>query len=196
MTRPDIYHVRTRDQIEAMTSPVKLEILDAARVLGTCSVKEIADLVGRTADSLYHHVHGLVDVGLLINVGERKASRRTEQLYQTPGKKLRMPHDLGESELTELRLKTFGALLRMTERDLRTAFESGIARVEGPEKNITNARIKGWLSRDELSEVQSLMDRILEILESNSFEDSEDRDVYAIALYLVPIVPKKRSDRT
>ncbi len=193
--RPSVYRVTDPEQIRLMTSAVKLEILDAARVLGKSSVTEMASLVGRTPDALRHHVRELEEVGLLEVCGERETSRRNETLYQTPGVRLRLPHDPSDPELTEMRLKAFGALLRLTERDLRDAFEGGVARVQGPGKNVVNGRIKGWLSRDELREVNALIERILAIVESAEAPDEDDpgaRELYAMALYLCPIVARKR----
>jgi len=175
-----------------MASPVRLEILDAARVLGVCSVAELGDLLGRTPDSLYYHVGRLVDVGLLIACGRRGTARRDETLYKTPARRIRLPHDPSDERLTERRLKAFAALLRLTERDHRRAFKAGLAKVRGPARNIINGRIKGRLNQGELREVHELVDRILAIFERTAGRQPDGRDLHAITIFLTPIEPRTR----
>jgi len=190
----ETYKVTAPEQIEAMASPPRLEIIDAVRVLGPCSVSEVADLLGRTADSLYYHVRLLVDVGLLVEAGTRETARRDETLYRTPAKRIQLPHDTSDPELTELRLKAFAALLRLTDRDHRTAFKKGLAQATGPKRNIVNARIKGWLSDEQLAEVHEHLDRILDIFHEGANAAEEERGgLHAITMFLTPIEPKKRA---
>lgn len=191
----ETYRVTDPEQIDAMASPARLEIIDAVRVLGPCSVAEVADLLGRTADSLYYHVRKLVEVGLLIPSGTRETARRDETLYRTPGRRMRLPHDPKDGELTELRLKAFAALLRLTERDHRAAFEKGLAKITGPRRNLVNARIKGWLNDEQLAEVHEHIDRILDIFHEGAgtgADEDERGNLHAVTVFLTPIEPKKR----
>ena len=92
MARPRrTFEVVRDDQIEVMASPARLEILDAVRSTGPCSIADIAALLGRPADSLYYHVRQLVEVDLLIPCGTRPTSRRHEELYRTPARRIRTP---------------------------------------------------------------------------------------------------------
>ncbi len=64
-----------------LSSPIRVDVLNAACALGECSVAEIADRTGRTRTSLYPHIEQLVEAGLLIEGETRLAGKRYEQLY-------------------------------------------------------------------------------------------------------------------
>src|SRR5512143_8280 len=79
------------DQIAALASPIRQEILDALAGMPGSSVASIADALGRPADSLYYHLRALARVGLVVPAGRGRA--RSEALYRTIAPNLRLAYD-------------------------------------------------------------------------------------------------------
>ena len=57
------------EQLAAITSPARVELLELIGVWGPCAIADVARRMGRAPDSLYYHVRKLVDVGLLERTG-------------------------------------------------------------------------------------------------------------------------------
>ena len=79
------YRIRRTEQIEALASPVRQEIVDALQVSGACPIAEVAAQLGRAPDSLYYHVRHLERVGLVVRRGVRRNGQRDEALFGVPG---------------------------------------------------------------------------------------------------------------
>ena len=190
----ETYRITRREQIEALASPVRLEILAAARITGLCSIGSLARFLGRAPDSLYYHIRKLVSVGLLLEAGKRSTTRRHESLYLTAGRRFRMPFASGDTQLVEARLRTFTALLRLTDRDHRRAIRSGLAVFSGRARNIRNARVKGWLSTEELREIHEHISQVVEVFEREKTPPQRGkRKLFAVTMYLTPMAPSKRT---
>ena len=71
------FRVTHLDQIETLSSPARQGILSSVETYGPCSISEIADNLGRPADSLYYHIRKMTRVGLLVDRGSRRAAPTT-----------------------------------------------------------------------------------------------------------------------
>jgi Helix-turn-helix domain len=117
-TRPRV----TREQRDALTSPLRLEILGQFTGPTPLSVRDLAERMGRTPHSIYYHVHLMARVGLLREVGQREGSGRSEALYQ-PARDTVALHAADPGAGLAIR-RTMAAAFRMAERDLEAALES------------------------------------------------------------------------
>ena len=185
---PGSYRITNRDQIDALASPVRLEIVDGVRLAGPCSIAELGRLLGRPADGLYYHMRVLVRVGLLVPCGARETTRRDEILYRTPARRIRTPLEQSTAAKRSGVVRIFSALLRLTDRDFRSA-ALGKRRCRG----IRSARIKGWLTADELREVQQHVDAIIDVFHRDRDEPARRRRLYAATTFLVPLEPNTRT---
>ena len=95
------YLIKRPEQIELLASPLRQEIVDAVRAMGTCSARELAVELGTSPDSLYYHLRKLVAVGLLVSEGKRSATRRHEEVFRTPGDSMRAVYDLGDARFSD-----------------------------------------------------------------------------------------------
>ena len=82
------YRISRPEQIAALASPARVEILDILASLGVSSVAAIAAALGRPADALYYHLRFLVRVGLVRQVGKGRGRRREQALYKTVAPRL------------------------------------------------------------------------------------------------------------
>lgn len=112
----------TRKQREALTSPLRLEILGQFTGPRPLSVRDLAERMGRTPHSIYYHVHLMTRIGLLRQVGRRDGGGRSEALYQPAVDEVALEAADPEAGLAIRR--TMAAAFRMAERDLEAALES------------------------------------------------------------------------
>jgi hypothetical protein len=157
------YPIADRGQLACLASAVRQEIVDTVQALGECSITAMAEALGRPADGLYYHVKALVECGLLVRKGTARNNRREEVIYSTPGS-LKLVYRPGDRSNMKLICKIVDSLLNTAQRDFNAGFKSDLCRVEGERRNLWAGRSKGWLSREELAEVNELLDRLSALL--------------------------------
>ncbi len=162
-SKSDTYVVRRADQRAALTSPLRLEILEHFLVAGPAAVDEIAARMGRAADSLYYHVRMLVKVGLLRPRGSRKSGKRDKTLYAVVARRIELPCRPGSAALTESTMKTMASAFRMAEREMHASLESGRFEEHGRYRDFYAARVRSDLSRAALAEVNRHLKAIEDI---------------------------------
>ena len=74
-------HRYTTEQLRAIKSPIRSDILTTLLAHRRGTIKELAEWTGRELTSLYPHVRALVEVGLL-TVELRDGKRRREQVFE------------------------------------------------------------------------------------------------------------------
>lgn len=168
------YSIQRAEQLRALESTVCQEIVDLVGGGGPCSVRQMAGLMGRRPDSLYYHVRKLLRVGLLIRQGTRGSGRRTEAVFDVPGRPLRLAYDPANADNVRAVKRVVASMLRSALRDFGSGFRPELAVVEGEQRNLWAARLKGWVSESELAELNSLLARILEIFHADAELDHEE----------------------
>ncbi len=182
------------EQIRLLSSPVRQEVVDTLAALGgEASVGTLADQLGRPADGLYFHLDKLVRGGL---VEQSKAPDGEEQLYRLAGEgnaPLRLAYDVGPHGNAP-ELSTFArGLLQIAGRDFDEALKAVGVATYGPRREIWASRNKGWLSPEDLEEVNALLER-LSTLTSQPRAPGRDR-LMSCAFVLTPVDPRPRRRR-
>jgi DNA-binding transcriptional ArsR family regulator len=178
----------TPEQREALASPLRLEIFGYFASVDRLSVRELADRMGRSASSLYYHLHRMVDAGLLREAGERSRGPRTETLYERVGPGAKRLTSDGSPEARDAILRTMAAGFRMAERDLEAALEAGFA--EGGSDLPTATRLHFRASRPQLEELRGHLRSALEVIARTAEEApraSEPGSHYSLTLALLPL---------
>lgn len=187
MTDESIYWIREAAQIRALESPTRQEIVDAVAALGPSSILELADHLGRAADSLYFHVRKLVRVKLLREVEKRKSGRHSWIVYALPSRQVRMVY--APAVMNSIRKVVSGAL-RLSLREFNRAVVQKAGDATGANRNMWGGRIKGWLSDAELNEVNRLLDRMMRLMSGRG--PGPGRRVYSLGWVLAPVrVPQR-----
>lgn len=153
MGKSDIVVLKKPEQIEALGSPAKREIVQFVATTGPTSVPEIADGVGRKVTSLYRHVHELVEMGLLLEAGKAKTIRRDKQLYVTPGKRLQVNVEAADRKAISALCRAMNQHLRAVGREMTRVHKSHTGRHRGTAPNVKFVGDKGWASRDKISKI-------------------------------------------
>lgn len=158
------YLIRRRDQIAALESAVRQEIIDTIQAAGPRSAPEISALMGRPADALYYHLKRLVRVGLLVVRETRRTGRREEAVYDLAGHPLVLDYPVRPEGAGHPLSRLVRAMLRTAERDFRAAVGSEQARPDGDRRTLWAGRRHAWLSARDLERVNGLLDRLVEIM--------------------------------
>ena len=162
-SKSETYVVRRADQRAALTSPLRLEIMEHFFVAGPAAVDEVAARMGRAPDSLYYHVRMLAKVGLLRPRGSRKSGKRAKTLYAVVAPRIELPCRPGSTASTDSTMKSMTSAFRMAEREMRGALESGNFEEQGRYRNFFAGRMRSDLSRAALAEVNRHLKAIEDI---------------------------------
>lgn len=186
--------VRDPAKIRLLSSPVRQEIADTLASLGgEADVASLAGQLGRPADGLYYHLRALVAGGLVEEVPVDGGERRFRLAGQSSAP-FRLAYDLSpDGNAKELRAFARG-LLQVAGRDFESALDSGDAAVVGKQRELWASRNKGWLSPDDLAEVNALLER-LSALTSQPKSAGRNR-LISLAFILAPVDAKPMRRRS
>lgn len=182
----DLFIVRTDAEWNAISSPVRVEILVFLLTTGPCAIRELASLMNRPADALYHHMRQLVGAGIVTEVGLRKVGTQTEAIYRTAGKEITIDRNIARKRTRDRSLRLFRTMLQHAKRTVEAAIDSGRAIMEGPQQNFRlNWRIS-WLDDQQLSAIKRHQAAIDEILQQGM--QQRQGQLMAHLTYLTPVV--------
>jgi DNA-binding transcriptional ArsR family regulator len=173
-------------QLKALISPVRQELVDTLQSLGTASITELAEQLGRPADGLYYHVRALVKAGLVVPAGARPQGGRSEALYRTSAPKhgLKLDFEQPGRGARQTLERLVASMLRTANRNFREALARPEVVVEGPERELWAARTKGWVTGGELRRANALL-RELGDLMARQRSTRRDR-LFSLSFVLAP----------
>lgn len=179
--------VERASEIELLSSPTRIEIVDSLVAMGSAmSVAELASQLGRPADGLYYHLRQLTRGGLIEE--ESAADGRRYRLRSRLGAKVTLRYRPGATANAHAVGRVAASVLRVAERDFRRALADPGAVVEGPRRELWAARGKGWVSPDQLAEINQLLNRLTNLLQQPR-TPGEDTLV-ALSWVLAPLEPR------
>jgi predicted transcriptional regulator len=159
---PDQLVIDRPEQLAALTSPVRVELLETFGLLGPCSVADVAGHMDRAADSLYYHLRKLLAVGLLEHVEDRKQVTRSEAIYRLPAKEIEIArHTKGDARAQTS--KAIQTLMRLAGRELDGWMDDESAVDEGPKRRLYGRRMRGRLSWKAVAEINRHLTAIEEV---------------------------------
>ncbi|MES2321475.1 MAG: helix-turn-helix domain-containing protein [Pseudomonadota bacterium] len=195
MPKPAINHRAIDDPelIAVLASPLRQEIVDTLGAIGSdASIAVLAQELGRHADGLYYHLKILCKAGLVTEVDAADEEERRYRLAGASSDPLRLAYRTdSEAHVKALRKFTRG-LLQVAEDDFGAALDMDGVVTEGAHRQLWAARNKAWLAKDELEEVNRLLERLCEIM---SRPRTPDRDqLLSCVFVLTPhaALPKRR----
>ena len=184
-------HFLSQTQLESLTSPVRLAIIQRLEIDKEATARELAHRMGRSVTSLYHHLKQLEDVGVLRIVSERKGARRPEAVYAMVADRL----SSAEAVKTELGRKAYSrSAARVAEAGAR-AFSGAVAhgspRFDGEERD---AMVRFFVLRAD-KEKLSCLNELLRELEETATRSCEEGEEIQLTVLLSPVVSGPRPAR-
>jgi len=158
------YWITRKDQIMSLASAVRIDILDHLAGGGPMSIKEIAAEIGMKPSALYHHMEQLEAVDLIFEAGTRLVNRKSEKVYATPSRKMRMLRALGDPAHAEEMRAIVGSLGRRLEKEFSNGLDNERRKTEGAARNLGFYRFLNRPSKSTLKEVNKKLDEIAELL--------------------------------
>lgn len=189
MKRPFI--VSSTRQLQAIASPGRDEILDAAGVIGPCTVGELARFLGRSRHALYYHVRALTRCGLLREARSTGDGGRATAKYATPGRPLVVRFDLRTARARQAVHQLAAARLRSAGRGfVRACHGRRSLVVKGPRRNLWATRWTGTLTPRALREANRLFARLIDLFGTRHSRHS-DEHLFELTFVLAPTVPRR-----
>lgn len=175
------------EQLAALTSPVRLELLEQFGLREPCAVADVALRMERTPDSLYYHVRKLVEVGLLEPVDRRRAAHRFEVVYRLPADELEIPRKASSGRARRLTTKAIDTVLRLAGRELEAALDDEDARDEGAARTFYGRRLKARLPKTALRELNRHLTAIEEIFSDAAGKRPRAARTVAVTIVMTPV---------
>jgi predicted transcriptional regulator len=173
-------------QIKALSTPIRQDMVDTIAALGSCSVAELADVLGRPADGLYYHIKALQRARLIsVSITTRGRRRETRLSIDSPQS---IQYEPTQSANREAVLQLVSAMLRNTRRQVARGLRQDGAVVRGVHRNLWAGRIRGGLSRSELREVNRLLNALIRTFRPRRRSESR---LHELTFVLAP-TPKPR----
>ena len=186
--RPKTYLVRDPTQLEAVVSPVRHQLLRTLGALGPVTVKELAERMGRSPESLYYHVRALEEVGLLEQVDERRRRGRAEAVYATVARTLVTDPSQTSPAYVEAMQRSAAALLRLADRQLSMAFDR---QRRSRSRRPTALMIRQYHARLSAKAQRELVRRLEELAEFvQANDDPHAGEMIALTLALAPLASR------
>jgi predicted ArsR family transcriptional regulator len=163
-TRRRQYAIRRPEQLAALESAVRQEILDTIQAAGPLSAVEISSLMGRPADALYYHLKELQRVKLIVVHETRPTERRDEAVYDLAGHPMVLEYSPRREGPAHPLSRLVRSMLRTAERDFQAAVGTSAARPDGDRRNLWAGRRYAWLSPRDFRRVNKLLDELTAIM--------------------------------
>jgi Helix-turn-helix domain len=182
------YSITRPDQLVALASPVRQEIVDVLAGMPPAPIAAIAAALGRPANGLYYHVRELVRVGLVLRVGGGRG--RGQAHYRTVARALLIAYDPSSSINVARVSAAVGSMLRLGARDFRRGFSRAGVAVAGPRRELWAGRVTGWLTASGVARANRLLRQMYRLFRGSRF--GPRGRLFGITLLLVPLERRPR----
>ena len=177
--------VRRPDQLRALRSSLRQEIVDAVAGGRASSVRELAAMLGRPADALYYHVRLLQQVGLLRSTGRRHTGAREEEIVDVPGRPIALDPQPRVAHHRDAVQRIVASMLRLTARQHSAALLRAQAD-RGPQgRHQWASRVSGWFTPAERRELFRTLARLNDLIQGR--RRTGKRQLHAFTFALVPL---------
>lgn len=160
------YQIVKPEQLEAVVSTRRHDIMDQMTAFGPMSVRELAEAIGVATSSLYYHIEHLCSVGLLQEAGIRQTNGKPEQLYAAPSRRMRMLDALKEPRNKEVLKSLVSSICRQALRDFARGYDAPHRRTTGARRNMRFARLVCRPDAGTLEQINAHLDAITELISS------------------------------
>jgi predicted transcriptional regulator len=194
MSRDTIHRVQSPADWEVLVGPARGEIIEALRLLGPCSVAEVAEAIDRPADALYRHLEILRQHGFVRDAGFRKGGRNVELLVDVVADDfvVDFQDNLGEGENRAI-IKTADSFLRGMARVVRDSAAARQLDFSDSGRNLSMNCELAWLTPEQLQEVRQLVRRFKQLMDEGK-KQRQGRLYMSLAM-AVPVTRKRGAKR-
>ncbi len=172
-------------------APARVEILEALRSQGPCSVAEIAAITGRSADGLYRHLTLLQKAGFVRELPSRKHGRHVERIFDATADYFMVEFNRNDRKAeNDAIVATAKAFLRATERTVASSAKARRLRFTAADRNISINYELSWLTRERYEQVRKHIRAIKAVMDDA--KAAREGDLYLTLNIAVPVTRKPR----
>ena len=194
MPRPAIHHVAQPKHWTVLVAPVRLEIVEAMRMIAPCSIAEIAAALDRPADTLYRHIDKLRRAGFVVEAGVRRSGRRFEQVYDLVADDFRVGFkEVAGRTANKAYNDTMQSILKIASRTARDSAAASELVGMGDERNIIGKIEHAWLTQQEFLELREMMMRVKLYMDARKAR--REGRLYLAAVIAMPVTRKRGAKR-
>jgi DNA-binding transcriptional ArsR family regulator len=194
MRTPGTVGVTSPAAWSVLMSPVRVEVAEALRLAGPCSIADIARTLDRPADTLYRHVDALRRAGFVREAGLRKGARNIEQLFDVTADDF-APAFEGVSPAAQARVisRASESLLRATARTIRDSSRAGSLVLHEGSRNFSINYELSWLTPEAFGEVRALIGRLKKLMDAG--KKRREGRLYLTLAVACPVTRKRGADK-
>jgi predicted transcriptional regulator len=158
------YWIERADQIQAVISPLRQEIIDHVATLGPIGVRDLARVLGRRTTAVYYHVQKLERVGLLRARLEPSRHSRRVAVYETITPRVRLARAAYKPANRGRLSKAARSAAVQSARDYAAGFRARAWKLEGPERNHWFFRVVTSPAPRRLARINALLNELAELV--------------------------------
>lgn len=190
MARASLHIVSNPRHWKVMVAPVRLEMIEAMRMIAPCSIAEIAVALDRSADTLYRHMEKLRAAQVVVVAGTRKSGRRTEQVYDLVADDFRVGFkDATPRAANKAYNETVQSILKIASRTARDSAAACQLIGIGDERNIVGKIEHAWLSRADFLALRDILMRAKQFMDRR--KGARDGRLYLAAFLAMPVTRRR-----
>jgi DNA-binding transcriptional ArsR family regulator len=155
-----VYWITKPEQLKALTSPARHDIVDRLTALGPLSVRALAAALGRKPTAIYRHLVTLERLGLIHATGEAGARGRPAMIYRTVAPVMRLARAPRNKNNHAPMAKIASAMARQAAREYAVAFKSGDWVIDGSKRNHWFFELLASPSPKRLARINTLLDEL------------------------------------
>jgi DNA-binding transcriptional ArsR family regulator len=160
-TRNDTYWVLDPEQIQALASPRRMELIDRLAADGPLSAAELAARCRTKTTAIYHHLKRLLAVGL---IDERTDADTRGAVYATKAPRMRLRKALEDPANAEVLRDVVAATLRQAERDFARGYDHPASSPDGPARTLGFFRLVSAPNEADLARLNAMIEEIAELM--------------------------------
>ncbi len=194
-TRPKALSVTSPKAWQVLVSPVRSEITEALRLLGPCSIADVAAAIDRPADTLYAHIKLLIRAGFIAESGYRKNGRHIEQLIDVVADDfvVEFKDNTGKAENQAI-VATANSFLSAAARAVRDSAAARALEFTPDTRNISINYELSWLTPERFQEVRALIRRLKSIMDEG--KSKREGRLYLTLAIATPVTRKRGARRS
>jgi len=156
--------ISTPEQLKAVQSPIRHDLMDRLTVLGPSSVSVLAAALGCRPTAIYRHIRSLQRAGLVLPVTTAGARGRPATIYKAIAPRVRMARAPRNPKNRDILARIARTMANLAAREYGDAFRRGEWKVEGPGRNHWFFRLYTAPSPAKLARINALLDEVATLI--------------------------------
>jgi predicted transcriptional regulator len=180
------YVVEKTEQIEALVSPFRHQLLRTLGTVGPISVRALGEHLGRSAESLYYHLRALEEVGLVVNQNAVDAEdSQAEAKYRTVSTMIVSDKTSTDGGYLAALAKSVSALLRLADRQFISALKRQADAQEQRSMSLRGQQLHVHLSVTDAQTLAGKLEDIMDFLVER--DDPQGKEALSVTLISCPL---------